>query len=282
MVSKQVFDAKISSYLEREQDRIVNDWLEVVQQPSISSTGEGVVECSELIAKKMKIIGIDTTVFPVKPYPVIFGQLGNDPANKTILIYAHYDVQPPDPIEEWKCPPFEAAIVDGIVYARGAADCKGPLVAHLKAAEFWLKEFGELPVNLKFIFEGCEENGSKGLPEFLRENRQLLDADFVYFSDGARHESGVPTIALGAKGMLSVELKLKTIDRDAHSMYAPVLPSAAWEILQLLNKLSHKGVVQIPGFYDDVIKMTDAEVEVLERLPDVAKKWRNNIKWFLL
>lgn len=270
------FSSKIQQYLESERERLVSDWLDIVRQPSVSSTGEGIVECCNLIVNKMKDIGLEVTVYPVQPYPAIVGRYGDDPNKKTILIYAHYDVQPPDPLNQWKTPPFEPTIIDGVVYARGSSDNKAPLMAHLKAAEFWIKEYGKLPVNLKFIFEGCEENSSKGLPEFLRENRDLLNADMVFFSDGPRHESGVPIIALGAKGLLSIEITLKTLKKDAHSMYAPVLPNAAWELVELLHKLKTDGVVRIPGFYDQVSPTTPLEKEFLDKLPDVKEKLKNN------
>ena len=127
------------------------------------------------------------------------------------------------------------------MYGRGTADNKGPLMAHLNAIEFWLKEYGELPVNIKTIFEGSEESNSEGLPEFLRSHKELLKADMVYFSDGSKNHNDQPIIALGVKGMLYVELVLTTMTRNVHSQYAPVLPSAAWQMVQLLNKLKTDG-----------------------------------------
>ncbi len=264
------FNSKLENYLVTQKERLVSDWLDIVRIPSISSTGDGVSLCCDTIVEKMKNIGLDVTVYPVKPYPAIFAKYGDDPKKKTVLIYAHYDVQPADPIDEWKTPPFEPTIIDGIVYGRGTSDNKGPLMAHLKATEFWLKNYGELPVNIKFIFEGCEENSSLGLPEFLNDNRELLQADLVYFSDGPRHESGLPTVALGAKGMLYLELTLESSKRDAHSMYAPILPNAAWELIQLLYKLKNNGEVKIPGFYDNVQEISELESEFMRKLPNVV------------
>ena len=158
------------------------------------------------------------------------------------------------------------------MYGRGTADNKGPLMAHLNAIEFWLKEYGELPVNIKTIFEGSEESNSEGLPEFLCSHKELLKADMVYFSDGSKNHNDQPIIALGVKGMLYVELVLTTMTRNVHSQYAPVLPSAAWQMVQLLNKLkTEDGTVHIPGFYDDVVQPTEIEKAIYDKLPDVRE-----------
>lgn len=273
---KKNFNIRLENFLKDNKDNLVEDWLDLVKIPSVSSTGEGVELCCNAIVKKMEEIGLEPEVFDIKPYPAIYGKYGNDPNKKTVLIYAHYDVQPVDPIEKWNTPPFEPTIIDGIVYGRGTSDNKGPLMAHLKATEFWIKEFGELPVNMKFIFEGCEENSSLGLPEFLDKNRELLKADLVYFSDGSRHESGIPTIALGAKGMLYLELTLKSLKRDAHSMYAPVLPNAAWELIELLHKLKSEGNINILGFFDNVNEISELEFEIMDKLPDVLEEMKED------
>lgn len=259
-------------FIEQNKEKFLEDWFEIVRQPSVSSTGEGVEECCDLIIEKMKEIGLEVIKHPVKPYPVIEGRYGSDPNKKTILIYAHYDVQPVDPIELWRTPPFEPTIIDEVVYGRGTADNKAPLMAHLKAVEYWLKETGDCPVNLIFIFEGCEENGSKGLPEFLSNYRENLAADLVFFSDGPKDPSGLPIIALGVKGMLGIQLKLKTMNKNVHSRYAPVLPNAAWRLVELLGKLKTGEHVNVPGFYDGIKPVSDGEMKILKSLPSVAKE----------
>ena len=257
------FTQKLQEYINSHKEELIDNLARLVAQPSVSSTGEGVEACCDMLVEKMEKMGLETTKYPVKPHPAIVGRWGNDPAKKTVLIYAHYDVQPQGKLEAWRTPPFEPAIVDGAMYGRGTADNKGPLMAHLSAVEYWLKEYGELPVNLKVIFEGSEESNSEGLPEFLKENKELLKADMVYFSDGSKNHNDQPIIALGVKGMLYVELVLTTMTRDLHSQYAPVLPSAAWQMVQLLNKLkTEDGVVHVPGFYDDVVAPTEREKEI--------------------
>lgn len=264
------FTPKLREYIKTHEKELVDNLAALVAQPSVSSTSEGVEECCDMLVDKMKKMGLDVVKQPVKPHPAITASWGNDPAKKTVLIYAHYDVQPQGKLEAWRTQPFDPAIIDGVMYGRGTADNKGPLMAHLSAVEYWLREYGELPVNLKIILEGSEESNSEGLPDFLRDNKELLKADMVYFSDGSKNHNDQPIIALGVKGMLYVELVLTTMTRDLHSQYAPVLPSAAWQMVQLLNKLkTEDGVVHVPGFYDDVVAPTEKEKEIYASLPNV-------------
>jgi len=271
-INAEEFNEKVKYYVEREKNKMIKDWLDIVSQPSISATGEGIEKCCCMIVDKMKSIGLGVEVYPIKPYPVIYGKYGDDKSKKTILIYAHYDVQPVGNTELWETEPFIPTVKNGVVYGRGTADNKSPLMAHLEAAEFWIREYGEMPVNLKFIFEGCEESGSKGLPEFLSEYRNMLDADLVFFSDGPKNEKNLPIIALGAKGLLSIQLVITTIKKDAHSRYAPVLPSAAWEMVELLNKLKSNGKVHVPGFYDNIAELTEKEIEIISSLPNIENE----------
>ena len=143
MFTKQEFDQKFQESLKKNRSRWIEDWVELVRQPSISATGEGVEECCRMIADKMKALGIDTDIYPVKPYPVIVGRYGASPQKKTVLIYAHYDVMPEGDLKLWKTPPFEPSVRDGKLYGRGSADNKSPLMAHLEAFEFLRQEAGE-------------------------------------------------------------------------------------------------------------------------------------------
>lgn len=264
------FAPKLKEYIKTHEDELVGNLAALVAQPSVSSTGEGVEDCCNMLIEKMEKMGLNVVKQPVEPHPAITASWGNDPEKKTVLIYAHYDVQPQGKLEAWRTAPFDPVIENGIMYGRGTADNKGPLMAHLSAVEYWLREYGELPVNLKIILEGSEESNSEGLPDFLRDNKELLKADMVYFSDGSKNHNDQPIIALGVKGMLYVELVLTTMTRDLHSQYAPVLPSAAWQMVQLLNKLkTEDGVVHVPGFYDDVVAPTEREKEIYATLPNV-------------
>ncbi|MCI8652429.1 MAG: M20/M25/M40 family metallo-hydrolase [Angelakisella sp.] len=268
------FDRTLEEYVSQRQKELIGRLSDLVRQPSVSSTGEGVSDCCDKIIARMEEIGIRAQRHEVTPYPIITGQLGEDPEKKTVFVYAHYDVQPTGDLSLWRSPPFEPTIRDGAIYGRGTADNKGPLSAHLCAAEFWLREFGELPVNVKFLFEGCEESNSAGLREFLEEHQELLRSDVTYFSDGSKNHNDTPIIALGVKGMLYVELRLTAMTRDLHSQYAPVLPSASWQMVELLGKLKKDGVVQVPGFYDDVLPITPEEKAIYDTLPDVSDDLR--------
>lgn len=268
------FEKRLSAYVGKNENVLIEHMADLVRRPSISSSGEGVSECCDFIIERMRQIGIDATRHEIEPYPIITGTLGNDPRKKTVFIYAHYDVQPVGDRARWRTEPFEPTIIDGKMYGRGTADNKGPLSAHLCAVEFYQKEYGELPVNVRFLFEGCEESNSAGLKEFLNEHAEALKSDVTYFSDGSKNHNDTPIIALGVKGMLYVELRLTTMTRDLHSQYAPVLPSAAWQLVELLNQIKKDGKCLIPGFYDDVIPTTVQEKAIYDELPDV----RENLK----
>lgn len=263
------FQETLDRYMDQRKDELIGRMADLVRRPSVSSSGEGVSECCDFIIRRMREIGITAQRHETELYPIITGQLGNDPAKKTVLIYAHYDVQPVGDLSRWKTPPFEPTIIGEKIYGRGTADNKGPLSAHLCAAEFYMREMGELPVNLKFLFEGCEESNSTGLHEFIVSHPDLLRSDVTYFSDGSKNHNDSPIIALGVKGMLYVELRLTTMTRDLHSQYAPVLPSAAWQMVELLGKIKKDGKCLIPGFYDDVLPVTPAERAIYDALPDV-------------
>ncbi|MBS5603363.1 MAG: M20/M25/M40 family metallo-hydrolase [Enterocloster asparagiformis] len=273
MALKQIdFDVKWNHFAAQNEERWIQEWLDLVRQPSVSTTGQGVEGCGRMIAEHMRRIGLEPEIYPVRPYPVIVARHGETPDRPTVLIYAHYDVVEPGDPALWKTPPFEPVIVDGKVFGRGAADNKSPLMAHLQAYEFWKSMGEELPVNLIFLFEGCEESGSRGLPEFLREHREELKADLVFFSDGPKNERNLPIIALGAKGNITIRLKLRTMNQDAHSRYAPVLPSAAWQIVELLSKLKTGDHVNVEGFYDGIVPPGQEEMDIYRSLPPVERE----------
>ena len=168
----------------------------------------------------------------------------------TILFYGHYDVQPPEPLEEWISPPFEAELREGRLYGRGAGDNKGQHLAHIIAVKAYREIIGQLPVHVKFITEGDEEFGSEYLTPFVQEHKELLQADFVYISDGPLHESGVPLIVLGNRGVMNFAIEVETATTDHHSgNRGGVIPNAAWELVRLLQTMSDgRGKITIDGF----------------------------------
>jgi acetylornithine deacetylase/succinyl-diaminopimelate desuccinylase-like protein len=189
---------------------------------------------------------------PTGGFPVVLGRLAGS-SDKTLMFYNHYDVQPPDPLELWQSPPFAAEIRDGHLYARGVADNKGNLVARMAAVEAWLAVRGELPLNILFVTEGEEEIGSPNLGRFAHENQDKLQADGCIWEAGYKDTKGRLEIMLGAKGILAVDLQVKSLGRDLHSANAAIFESAVWRLAWALSSLKGPDErIRIPGFYDDV------------------------------
>jgi len=260
---------QIETYIHENRDRFLEELFTLLRQRSISATGEGVEECAQLLANMMRKIGISTRILPWTRNPFIFGEVSNPAAEQTVLIYGHYDVQPPDPLDEWTSPPFEPEVRDGKIFARGAGDNKGQHFANLKAIESILQTKGQLPVNVKLLLEGEEEIGSPNLATFVEEHKERLACDLVYCADGHMHYGTVPEIIFGVRGILYLELIARGANRDLHSgMYGGVSPNPNERLARLLTEL--KAVdnhINIDGFYDDVLPPTDLEREALRGIP---------------
>lgn len=272
--------------LERIDDIIVNkkeEFLEqlfiLLQQKSISTQNDGITECAELLKEMMSELGVATQIMQTNGHPVVYGEMMRDEKFFTLLIYGHYDVQPPEPLEDWLSPPFEPTIRDGRIYARGAGDNKGQLMAVLLGVKTYLEIFGDFPINIKFLFEGEEELGSPNLAAFVKANKELLRADLVYTSDGSSHSSGAPLILLGARGCLNLELKVKGADFDNHSgNTGNILPNPAWKLINLLHTMrDNDGQVLIDGFYDHILPPSQLEKELMQHLPFDADDVGNKI-----
>jgi hypothetical protein len=188
---------------------------------------------------------------------MVFAEVRNPAARRTVLVYGHYDVQPPDPLELWQSPPFEPTLRDGRLWGRGTGDNKGQLFAHVKAVEALLAVEGRLPVNVKLLFEGEEEVGSRNLRGFIEANRDLLAADYCYCSDGGMYPNDQPTVMFGVRGNLYVEVTAYGANRDVHSgNLGPYVPSPARRLVGFLSSLTDAaGRAQIKGFYDDVLPL---------------------------
>jgi len=240
----------------------------LIRQPSISAQDKGVKECAGLLANTMRRFGIPAEVIETPTQPVVYGEIIRAPGDYTLLCYGHYDVQPPEPLELWTSPPFEPTVRDGRLYGRGTGDNKGQLIAHVLAARAWMEIGGGLPLNVKFIFEGEEESGSRNLANFVREQRARLAADLVYISDGGLHPSGAPVVSLGNRGILGVTLTAQGADRDNHSgNKGGVAPNPVWMLVQLLSTMvDPSGRVLIDGFYDRVRPIGAVEERLLAGL----------------
>ena len=258
---------EIYNHIDSKREEYLDSLMELLRQPSISTRGEGMEECTRILKEKMENIGIATEIIPTPGHPVVYGYIRGR-SEKTLLIYGHYDVQPPEPLDQWQSDPFDPVIRDGRIYARGSADNKGQFYAHLAAIESILAVEGSLPVSIKFLLEGEEEMGSPHLEQFIVEHRDMLQADAQYTSDASVHDSGRPMIILGMKGMVYLELTAKGPSRDRHSAEADYVPSPVWDLIWALTSMKgpdHQ--VQIPGFMDPVVPPSEQEKEIVASLP---------------
>ncbi len=214
-------------------------------------------------------LGFESELIETVGHPIVYAQSPAVPGAPVVLVYGHYDVQPPDPLDLWTSPPFEPAIRDGNVYARGATDDKGQLLTHVFSCEGWMKTAGSLPLQIKFVIEGEEESGSTGLSEFLAGKydgdgpgvRERLAADICVISDSNQYAPGVPAITYGLRGIAYYELRLSGPNRDLHSgSFGGAITNPANVLCQMLAALQGDGGrIQVPGFYDDVIDLSERE-----------------------
>ena len=215
--------------------RDLADLFRLIAQPSISAQNIGVRECADLFVDVLRDAGFSARLMPTPAHPVVYAEWLGAPGKPTVLIYGHYDVQPPEPLDEWLSPPFEPTVRDGKLFARGAGDNKGQIFAQIAAARAWLEVVGDLPVNVKFLIEGEEETGSPHLSSFVAEHRDLLAADLVYTSDGPVHDDAHPQVVYGVRGLLYVELRARGASHDLHSgNWGGLVPNPAWTLVQLL------------------------------------------------
>lgn len=264
-------------------DQSVTELIDFLKIPSISTNPESapdVRRAAEWMADHLRSLGIQKVELMETPgHPIIYAEHLVDASAPTILVYGHYDVQPPDPLELWDSPPFEPIVKNGNLYARGSCDDKGQVFMHAKAAEAFMQTSGTLPLNVKYIIEGEEENGSVNLPAFLNEHKDLLAADVVVVSDTALFGDGVPAITYGLRGLSYVEVTLTGPDRDLHSgVYGGAIHNPINELARLIAGLhddDHN--VSIPGFYDNVVPLTDDERSTFASLPFNDQEWIEDV-----
>lgn len=266
---------KLDSYIEKNLDASLEELKRYVRQPSVSAQNLGLKECAALVKELLEKRGFTSQVMATDGAPVVFGERKGK-SDKTLLIYNHYDVQPPEPLELWESPPFEPEIRDGKMYGRGVSDDKSHLTARLHAIDAILDDEGELPCNIKFIIEGEEETSSVHLHNFIRENLPLLKADACIWEFGGVDHRNKPMQYLGLRGICYVQLSVTSLSTDVHSgLGGSILPNAAWRLTWALTSL--KGVderIRIPGFYDDVVQPSARDRELMDALPDVADEYK--------
>jgi acetylornithine deacetylase/succinyl-diaminopimelate desuccinylase-like protein len=262
-------DGKFQKYVSDHLNGFAGEVVRLASQRSVSARNEGIEECASLVEKMLKETGAATMLLRIEgAAPLVYGEIKSKRSSKTLMFYNHYDVQPEEPLELWKSPPFKPEIRDGVIYGRGVSDDKGELVSRLKVVESYLKTQDDLPCNVKFCFEGEEETGSVHLGEYISKNPDLFKADAVIWEYGTVDNKGTPMVTLGVKGMIYVEFVVRSLSQDAHSSYAAALPSAPWRMVRLLNLLKdeNEGIL-VPGWYDRVTNLAEDELQVLQEMP---------------
>ncbi|HMB21648.1 MAG TPA: M20/M25/M40 family metallo-hydrolase, partial [Anaerolineales bacterium] len=276
--------AKIDSYLEKNLDKSLAELSRFVAQPSVGAQNLGLQECARLVGDMLKRRGFEVQIMKTAGAPVVFGERKGK-SDKTLLIYNHYDVQPPEPLELWETPPFEPNLRDGKLYGRGVSDDKGHITARLFAIDSLLATDGELPCTVKFVIEGEEETASVNLFEFIKNHRDLLKADACLWEFGGVDHRDMPMLYLGLRGICYVELSVETASTDVHSgLGGSIFPNAAWRLVWALSTLKGEDErIRIPGFYDGIKSPSARDRELFEALPDVAEEYKSRygVKQFI-
>ncbi|HXU08259.1 MAG TPA: M20/M25/M40 family metallo-hydrolase [Blastocatellia bacterium] len=257
---------KFDKYVERHARSFTERLQALCRMPSVAARGTGMRAIAETVEQMMQRVGVGTRSFRMSSgYPIIYGECGSGPAS--YVIYGHYDVQPVGHLTEWSVGPFAATITDGKLYARGAANSKGDLVARLAAIEAYQKSFGKLPVSLRFLVEGEDGLGSPSLYRFTAEHPELLQADGCIWDEGYRDTREAPVVSLGFKGITFLELRAHGARSDLHSKWGTIVPNPAWRLVQALATLtSPKGVITIDGFSSHIAPISDEDSEVLKSI----------------
>src|SRR5919204_6422990 len=258
---------EFDAYVRARVPQLLDELKELIRQPTVSAQGIGVEDTAELVLERARRAGIVAEALRADGGPpTIVGELGG--GQRTLLVYNHYDVQPPDPLDEWETPPFEPTERDGFVFGRGVSDNKGNLMARLQAIEAYRATIGEVPLRIRVLYEGEEESGSEHLGAFVARYGDRLHADGCIWEAGYKDAAGRPTISCGLKGIAYVELRVRGARKDAHSSLATIVPNPAWRLVWALATLKNeRDEITIDGFNEEVRKPTPKELELLERVP---------------
>ncbi|NQV16484.1 dipeptidase [bacterium] len=274
---------KIIDFLKVHHDRFEQELIDILKIPSISSDPEHAEDMhitAGLLKDEMQRIGMENArVMDTGGHPVVYSEWLHASGKPTLLIYGHYDVQPIDPLDLWSSPPFEPVIKGGKIFARGSADDKGQIYIHLKAIEAWLAVRDDLPVNVKLVFEGEEEVGSKHLENFIQKHSEMLTADYVVISDTPMFREGYPGISYGLRGLAYLQINLRGTATDLHSgSFGGLVKNPINALVEILAQMKDvDGRILIPGFYDDVLPITEVEHDKLNNLPFDASAFAKSI-----
>jgi succinyl-diaminopimelate desuccinylase len=272
----------VDTYLEEHFQQFEDQLCELLAIPSVSADSQyapAVRQGCQWLVNQFKSLGLETETIETSGHPLVFAQSEKIPNRPTVLVYGHYDVQPPDPLDQWITPPFEPTRRDGNVYARGATDDKGQLLTHIKSAQAWIETAGALPLQIKYLIEGEEEVGSAGLERFLAEQADRLACDVVIVSDTCQYGRGLPAITYGLRGIVYFQLHLQGPKQDLHSgSFGGAVTNPANALCRIMSSLmDENGRVRIPNFYDDVRDLTAREQENLASLPFDEQAFMNQV-----
>ncbi|PLX01172.1 MAG: dipeptidase [Marinilabiliales bacterium] len=270
----------IVNYIEENKQRFLDELFELIRIPSISSIADhkpDMVKTADKLKEMLLAAGAEKAeVMPSAGNPVVYAEKIIDPSKPTVLVYGHYDVMPVDPIDLWKSPPFEPEIRDGIIYARGADDDKGQSFMHIKAFELMINT-GTLPCNVKFMIEGEEEIGSPSLGDFCDKHKELLKSDVILVSDTGMIAPDVPTITTGLRGLSYWEVEVTGPSRDLHSgLFGGAVANPINILAKMIASMTDENnKITIPGFYEDVIEVSDEERKLLNKAPFDENEYKN-------
>jgi acetylornithine deacetylase/succinyl-diaminopimelate desuccinylase-like protein len=275
--------SKTQDYIDQHIDRFLTELFELLRIPSISTDSDkkGEVEkAAHYLINQLEGLELDEVKkFETPGNPIVYAEYCPHEDKPTVLIYGHYDVQPSDPDDLWNSPAFEPTVRDGNIYARGASDDKGQSYTHIKAVEAFRKSGTELPVNVKFILEGEEEIGSPNLIPFIEEHKDMLSCDMVLISDTAMFAEDQPSITYGLRGLAYMEVEVVGPNRDLHSgVYGGAVENPVNVLCEMITKLKDEdGVIQIPGFYDKVKPLSEADREAYKQLPFDEEEYKKSL-----
>ncbi|MBI4720603.1 MAG: dipeptidase, partial [Chitinivibrionia bacterium] len=258
-------------YLQKNEKRALKELFELLQFPSVSAKSENrkdVAKCAKWLVQHLKGIGFKTRLMPTGGHPVVYAEYLVDKNLPTALYYGHYDVQPPEPLKLWTTPPFKPTVRGGYIFARGAADDKGQVFAHLMGLQALLETTGTLPINVKLLIEGEEEVHSAHLPTFLKQHKEMLSADLCVVSDSGQYDRTTPAVTYGLRGIASVEVFVYGPNRNLHSgTFGGTVGNPVTVLCEMIGRLHDRdGKVAIPGFYGKVKPIGKFEREQTKKL----------------
>lgn len=269
-------------YQQQHNKRFLDELLELLRIPSVSAKqahNADMHRCAEAVQQRLLEAGADSAqLYTTEGHPVVYGEKITDPGKPTVLVYGHYDVQPAEPLELWNSGPFDPAIKDGKIYARGACDDKGQFYMHVKALEIMVRT-GSLPTNIKFIIEGEEEVGSPNLAKFVVQHKNLLKADVILISDTAMISMEHPSIDIGVRGLSYIEVEVTGPNRDLHSgVYGGAVANPITMLAKMIAACHDKSNrITIPGFYDDVVAATPEERQLMAQAPFDEDEYKSDL-----